>query len=78
MNSIPKERARNNFPVWHPGFSPSSSVLQLQKLETERLFLHFFLYFCSIRTNEYAPNPDAKQGSYYVQVSEKVCRDIYR
>jgi len=43
---------------------PSSPVPQSQKLEIERLFLHFY----SIRTNQYGLNPGAKPGSYYVPI----------
>ncbi len=45
-------------------FSPSSPALQSQKLKTERLFL----YFCSIRTNEYALNQSANCMSYLISM----------
>ncbi len=52
----------NNSYNWHLCFSPSSPVLQSQKLGIERLFLHF----CSIRTNEYELNQSATYISYCV------------
>jgi len=59
-----KEWARNNLPVSPPIFRQSWPVLPSQKLEIERLFLHF----CSLRTNEDKPNLGAKQGSYYMPI----------
>ena len=64
-----KVQARNSFSILHLSFSPYLPVLQSQKLERERLFLHF----CSARANECAFNLSAKRRNYYMCIP-KTCK----